>query len=569
MENLTTFLSPSCLAVKRLPAVCLIVLMLVALLSTSRLSKVSAAAGDLDSAFGSSGKLVSDLFGQNEVASAIALQGDGKFVVAGYTGLSATSQRADFALARYHSNGALDPSFGSGGKVVTDFDPAHRDQANAIAVQADGKIIAAGFTSFLGSDDNTDYAFALARYHADGALDLSFGNGGKVVTNLSNPSGFNTYYRESINAIAIQNDGRIVVTGAGFLNIAQSMDFTTVRYNSDGSLDNSFGTGGRVFSNFSNPNPTEANDSAGEVFLQGDGKILVAGRVHHLAFGYGLARYNRDGSPDLSFGQGGQLTTSVPRQASGNASKETAMAVQADGRILIGGFARNNDVNYFALSRYQASGAPDAAFGNGGQVTVNVSGAIRSLKIQSDGRIIAAGTASENAGDFRLARFQTDGSLDESFMGGSSVTTDFSGNADQLFSSAIQSDGKLIAVGATTNNAGNSDFAVARYLTGDEATGIRYDLCLQDEESRNYLEINSQTGDYLLTRCDHNWLVGKGAVDLSGSTFSLNDEAADRLVSVSINMEKRKGQILIRSFSPNLKTKIKDRNIDNNSCSCK
>lgn len=569
MKNLTTLLSAARLPLKRLPALCLVAMMFLALLSTDRLPSTQAAAGDLDAAFGSGGKLVSDLYGQSEVANAIALQGDGKFVVAGYTTTTTASQRADFALARYNSDGSLDTTFGSAGKVVTDFDATHRDQANAVAIQSDGKIIAAGFTSFLGSDDNTDYAFALARYHANGALDLSFGNAGKVVTNLSNPSGFNVYYRESINAIAIQNDGRIVATGTAFLNIAQSMDFTTIRYNTDGSIDNSFGVNGRVFTNFINTNPSEPNDAAGEIVIQNNGKIIVAGRVHHLAFDYGVARYNNDGSVDSTFGQGGQITTAIPRQASGNAGKETAMAVQSDGKIVLGGFIQNNGANQFALSRYEANGNFDTTFGNGGQVVVPLSGTIRAVKIQSDGRIIAAGTSSENSGDFRLARFNTDGSLDENFMGGSSVTTDFSGNADQLFAAAMQSDGKLIAVGAATNSAGNFDFAVARYLTGDEAMGIRYDLCVQDEESRNYLEINSQTGDYLLTRCDNNWLVGKGVVGTVGSTFSLNDEAADRLVSVSLNLEKRKGQITIRSFSPNLKTKIKDKNIDNNSCSCR
>jgi uncharacterized delta-60 repeat protein len=569
MKNLTALLSLFRPAFKGCSAVGVTVLMFATLLSTSHLPITKAAAGDLDTAFGSSGKLVSDLFGQSEVANAIALQSDGKFVVAGYTTPPAASQRADFALARYHSDGSLDTSFGNAGKLVTDFDPTHRDQANALAIQSDGKIIAAGFTSFLGSDDNTDYAFALARYHADGTLDLSFGNGGKVVTNLSNPSGFNVYYRESINAIAIQNDGRIVATGTAFLSIAQSMDFTTVRYNTDGSIDNSFGANGRVFTNFPNPNPTEPNDSAGEIFIQSNGKITVAGRVHHLAFEYGIARYNNDGSLDSTFGQNGQITADLPRQLSGNASKETAMAVQDDGKIIIGGFAQSNSANLFALSRYQANGNLDPAFGNGGKVTANLSGVIRALKIQSDGRILAAGTSSENSGDFRLARFHADGSLDDNFMGGSAVTTDFSGNADQLFATAMQSDGKIIAVGAATNGAGNFDFAVARYLTGDASMGIRYDLCVQDEESRNYLEINSQTGDYLLTRCDNNWLVGRGVVGKVGSLFSLNDESTDRLVSVSINMEKRKAQITVRTFSPNLKTKIKDRNIDNNSCSCK
>lgn len=571
MKNLSVRLALFRSSGKRFFAVCIAAMMLLALiLSTNRLPVTRAAAGDLDSAFGTNGKVVSDLFGQSEVANAIALQNDGKIVVAGYTSIPGAPQKADFALARYNSDGSLDMTFGNNGKVITDFDATHRDQANALAIQSDGKIIAAGFTSFTGSDDNTDYAFALARYNADGTLDSGFGNAGKVVTNIANPSGFNVYYRESINAIAIQSDGRIVATGTAFLNIAQSMDFTTIRYNTDGSIDHSFGTNGTVFTNFINTTPSEANDSAGEIFIQNNGNIIVAGRVHHLAFDYGIARYHSDGTPDLTFGQNGQVTTNTLRQESGNAGKETAMAVQSDGKIIIGGFTQTNTGNnLFALTRLETNGNPDSTFGEGGKVSTNLSGIVRSLKIQSDGKVIAAGTSADNSGDFRLARFNINGTLDETFMSGSTVTTDFSGNADQLFATVIQSDGKIIAAGAATDSAGNSDFAVARYLTGAPSQSISYDLCIQDAATKNYVEINSTTGDYLLTRCDNNWLVGKGAVIKDGSAFSLNDESGDRSVTVSINMEKRKAQIVIRTFSPNLKTKIKDKNIDDNSCSCR
>ncbi|MBI3652185.1 MAG: hypothetical protein HY231_14285 [Acidobacteria bacterium] len=528
-----------------------------------------AAAGDLDTTFGNGGKVMTDLFAQSEVATAVALQSDGKIVVAGYTAPLANPQtRSDFALARYNPDGTLDASFGNGGKVVTDFDATHQDQAKAVAIQSDGKIIAAGFTSFIGSDDNTDYAFALARYQTDGALDPSFGNHGKVVTNHANPTSFNIYYRESINAIALQNDGKIVASGTAFFNPAQSMDFTTVRYNTDGSLDNSFGTGGKVFTNFASSTAAEPNDSAGEVFIQSDGKILVAGRVHHLTFDYGISRYHSDGRPDLSFGQGGQLTVNALRQGSGNASKETAMTVQADGKILLGGYATLNGISRCALRRFDDAGNADTTFGSSGQVVTNISGAIRSVKMQSNGKILVAGNSSANLGDFTVARYHPSGALDETFTSGGTTTTDFSGSADQLFAAALQSDGKLIAVGAATNREGNFDFAVVRYLSGDSQSGTLYDLCLQDDASKNYLHINSTTGDYLLTRCNDSWLAGTGVVNKTAAAFSLTDESANRLLSVSVNLEKRKAQFSIRTYAPNLKAKMKDRNIDDNSCAC-
>lgn len=549
-------------------AVCLLMIWL-ALVSINLQQTTRAAAGDLDLTFGNGGKVSADLFGEVEVANACALQSNGKIVIAGSTApLANSTNRGEFALARFNSDGTLDATFGNGGKVSTDFDVTHKDQANAVAVQSDGKIIAAGFTSFSGSDDNTDSAFALARYNADGTLDSSFGNGGKVVTNLSNPIGFNTYYRESINALAIQSDGKIVATGTAFLNFTQSMDFTTVRYNTDGSLDSSFGQDGKVFTNFTNSTPSEPNDSAGEIFIQNDGKIIVAGRVHHLAFDCGIARYNGDGSLDSTFGQGGQIATNLVRQNSGNLGKETAMTVAANGKIILGGFTQTDGGNHFALARFEANGNPDATFGNAGQATTNLSGAIRSLKVQSDGKIIAAGESPNGAGDFALVQFNNDGTLDATFGNGGQITTDFFGRADKLNALLIQQDGKLLAIGTATNSAENADFAIVRYSQENAQPITKYDLCVQDESSKNYLEINSMTGEYLLTRCDFKWLVGTGAMTKDSSTLTLTDEATDRMVQVSVNLIKRKAQITIRTFAPKVTTKIKDKNIDNNSCSC-
>jgi len=214
-------------------------------------------------------------FGGSDYGFSVALQPDGKIVVAGYAG-------GDFALARYNSDGALDTSFGSGGKVTTDFGGSYHPDGFSVALQPDGKIVVAGYA---GGD------FALARYNSDGALDTSFGSGGKVTTDFG---GSDAGY-----SVALQPDGKIVVAGYA------GLDFALARYNSDGALDTSFGTGGKVTTDFSG-----GRDVGYSVALQPDGKIVVAG---YAGVDFALARYNSDGALDTSFGSGGKVTTDFRR----------------------------------------------------------------------------------------------------------------------------------------------------------------------------------------------------------------------------------------------------------------
>jgi uncharacterized delta-60 repeat protein len=190
------------------------------------------ARGRLDSSFGRGGKVLTDFGSRKRVsgwANAVAIQADGKLVVAGSSGIIADGPWR-FALSRYTARGKLDPTFGSGGKVLTRFGPVS-DSAVAVAIQRDGKIVAAG------SDVRNHAVFALARYTPGGKLDPSFGSGGKVLTDLGLWS--------DARAVAIQADGKLVVAGVGRLS-----DFAVARYAADGKLDSSFGSGGKVMTNF-------------------------------------------------------------------------------------------------------------------------------------------------------------------------------------------------------------------------------------------------------------------------------------------------------------------------------
>ena len=205
-------------------------------------SQVQAPEGTSDLGFGSSGKVTTDFSNGVDRANAIALQNDGRIVVAGST-LTNISTQHDFALARYNSDGSLDSSFATGGKGKTDFFGLG-DEAFAIALQNDGKIIAAGIsglgTSDVVGESNPD--FALARYNSDGSLDPAFGNGGKVTTDFGG-------FKDQVFAVAIQSDGKILAVGSA----AFSNRFGLARYNTDGSLDTGFGTGGKVSTEFGGP----------------------------------------------------------------------------------------------------------------------------------------------------------------------------------------------------------------------------------------------------------------------------------------------------------------------------
>src|SRR5215471_8871134 len=175
---------------------------LVFLLASPALQRlVRAASGDLDSTFGTGGKVSLPLPGSNDSVRGTAIQSDGKIVVAG-------SDSNDFTLARYNTNGTLDSSFGSAGEVVTDFSGG-ADQAFAVAIDSSGKIVVAGSAANPSTVNPTGTDFALARYNTNGSLDMTFGSGGKVVTDFNGGP-------DQASALIIDSNGKIVVGGRAF-----------------------------------------------------------------------------------------------------------------------------------------------------------------------------------------------------------------------------------------------------------------------------------------------------------------------------------------------------------------
>lgn len=417
-----------------------------------------AAPGDLDLTFGRGGTVTTDFTASNDIANAAALQADGKIVAVGIRFVGISAATGDFVVARYNADGSIDRTFGSRGSVVTDF--GMTESASAVAIQPDGKIVVAGGTyptfPFLGF-------YALARYNPDGSLDTSFGNGGLVVTTFNSEGAF-------ASALAIQPDGKILAAGTKYINFttdeSSDTDFAIARYNSDGSLDATFGSGGEIATDFN-----QRNDDALAIILQSDGKIVAAGDATSLAtfIDFALTRYLPDGSLDAAFGTGGKVETDFGGK---NLDQARSAVLQADGKIVVAGttVSKNGLTQQFGIARYSSSGIQDTTFGRRGLATVNFgsSGQIaHTVLLQPDGKLVMVGLSDNESSDsdFLIARINGNGTLDSTFGTAGEVRTslgDLNGGAN---AGLLQSDGKIVAVGfnATPTRKG-VDFALTRYL---------------------------------------------------------------------------------------------------------
>jgi uncharacterized delta-60 repeat protein len=452
------------------------------LLSTGLLTQISpvraqqaAGAGNLDTTFGSDGEVTSEFFGFYDQAQAIVLQPDGMLVAAGSAATQTNSSGIDtdsfeFALARYNTAGNLDTTFGNGGKVTTGFF-GFEDVANALVLQPDGKIVAAGYASKQTNAGNKNFNsqdFALARYNTDGSLDTTFGTGGTVTTDFFG-------FQDQALAVALQPDGMIVA--AGFATMQGNTVAAAVRYSTDGGLDTTFGSGGKVTTTFFGN-----GDVANAVAIQTDGEIVIAGSTADEDFA--LARYKADGSLDSTFGGGGKVFDGFGLGGD-NDSIASCMAIQPDGKIVAAGNALDSnqvgDVIYisanFAVARYNTDGSLDSTFGNSGHVVTSgfssgnlVADLVEAIALQPDGKIVAAGSELNGSQfpeitEFAIARYNTDGSLDSTFGNGGEVSTEISANS-QATAVVLQPDATIVLAGSSTSQSGGREFVLARYLAG-------------------------------------------------------------------------------------------------------
>lgn len=359
------------------------------------------------------GKLITVVSASFDEAHAMAIQPDGKIVVAGSCG-------NDVCAVRHNADGSLDVSFNGTGSVT--FRPVGTTGGigNAVAIQSDGKIVIGGWCI---NSSPVAPRFCALRYNANGSLDSGFNGSGQVITDAGGSD-------NRANAIAMQGDGKIVLAGT----CAQS--FCAVRYNADGSLDTTFNVTGKVVT----PNTGDAN----ALTVQADGKIVLAGSCRNVS-GSCVARYNANGTLDTGFNGTGTL-------AGVAIGYVQAVAIQADGKIVLAGGCVG-----FCAARLHANGSVDSGFNGTGVSASNLSAGVngaRALAIQADGRMLLAGFCRDasNRDDFCVLRYNTDGSLDSSFnasnisLRGTAVTPVGSLN-DIAYAAAIQTDGKILLAG--------------------------------------------------------------------------------------------------------------------------
>ena len=412
-----------------------------------------AAPGDLDPNFAGVGKFRFGFGGSSDLANAMTVQEDGKIVVVGKTLAGAEHV---FVIARYLPDGSPDVTFGPNGTVLTNIpegfpDKSNYDEATAVTIQPDGRIVVAGTII----QQQGDHDFVVVRYHPDGALDTSFGGDGIALVNFS---GVDIAY-----AVRVLVDGKIAV--AGYKN----NEFALARLNPDGTLDSSFHADGKVTTVVGSGN---AGLSAG-LTVQDDGKLVMAGAVAGVN-GFIVARYKTDGSLDNDFDVDGTVVLPM-----GSAANAHAVAMQpasnpffAD-RIVVGGSVFNGTRTVFAVARCTASGALDTSLDGDGMVTTDIPGSTRSrgfnLVVESSfkapGRIVLAGSRDRSisgglATDFALVRYSNAGALDTSFDGDGIVTTVVGGGANATGAQAVVllAGGKLMACGAA-----NADAAIISY----------------------------------------------------------------------------------------------------------
>lgn len=409
------------------------------------------AAGSLDLTFDGDGKVVTALAGSDQ-AAAVATQSDGRIVVVG-SSVQPVGTGSDFAVVRYNVDGSLDTTFGGDGAVVTPIGPAaSRDEAFAVALQPDGRIVVAGDT-WEGSASQV----ALARYNTDGTLDSTFGGDGTVVVAIGS--------RSVARGVSIQGAGRIVVAGGATTSSGGAGLWVAVaRLTYDGGLDATFAGGGSVITTLGNSSVANA------VTIQPDAKIVVVGQTAFFNQRlFAVLRYDANGSADTSFGDGGKVVTEMGTGTSGGADPidiATAVDLGPDGRILVAGFSSIGSSFQMALVRYRADGSRDPTFGGDGIVTTEVGSLSQAfgVMVDAEGRPLVVGdTHSSGNVDFALVRYGLDGSPDAAFGSGGVITTPIGSDNDHVRGIAMQNDGRIVAAGRTDSGATQNDFAVARY----------------------------------------------------------------------------------------------------------
>jgi uncharacterized delta-60 repeat protein len=458
-------------------------------------------AGALDPTFGNGAGYVTTALssGNSDQAKQVLVQPSGNIVVAGQTTVpvttttkkgTTTSNYNAFGTVEYNPDGSLNTAFGSGGIVRQLLAGSAGGLLQSAALEpmgaGDSKIVLAGWDQTYGQ-----YGMALMRLNANGTLDTTFGNNGQVITDIPTTANSGNFSGEYAKAVAVTSSGQILVVGYD----SPSNSVLLARYNPNGSLDTTFGSGGTA---------TTANAMSGvtAMALQSDGKFVVVGHKNYTTTPSGPAsegvvlRYNANGSLDTTFGNGGIVTTLLPVGATPYFTRYTGVAIYPnagtanDGKIVVAGWIQAVTTGGYtehdwAAVRYNPDGSLDTTFGNGAGYEIipdpkftHPDDYAQAVAIESDGKPILVGGASGYDGVFptysQVARLNVDGSLDATFGNGGLVATAIgnwnNGAQGQFNAVAIQPDGKILAAGYAQFGT-QHDFSLARYLPSQPQIG--------------------------------------------------------------------------------------------------
>lgn len=408
-------------------------------------SGVLAAAGDLDPSFSHDGKVRTPVGGGNSGAAAVAIDSQGRIVLAGAS-QPASASGTSIAVIRYRPNGTLDPTFSGDGKVITSMGPSVNGAD--MAIDSQGRIVVVGTRIVSGDRD-----FAVVRYRPNGTLDSTFSHDGKQTTDFGTAD-------DGANAVAIDGQDRVIAGGTA--GPIEQGHFTLTRYRTNGTLDPSFSGDGKQKTRIK-----DASDIRG-LAIDSQGRIVAAGGAFDgVQSDFALARYRPNGSLDPAF-QGGTVLTQIG--ASDDIVHDLTIDDQ-DRPVAVGqaqeGSARIN----VAAARYRTDGSADPTFSHDGKTITHVGvddSAAFGVTMDARGRAVVAGFGQGStfilASEFAVARYRANGSLDPTFSGDGQKLTSFSSFGDSASGIAIDARGRLVLGGGASTSATENDFAAVRYL---------------------------------------------------------------------------------------------------------
>jgi len=395
--------------------------------------------GALDPTFGQGGKATA--LSQGSAAYAVHIDSHGRAVTAGYT----LNRRPDFVVARFSQNGTLDTTFGDLGRTILDLGGA--DHAYALDFQADGKIVLAGESDTAGRSK-----MAVARFNGNGKIDTTFGGGdGFALASFGKD-------QQAANAVTVTPDGKIVA--AGFTSAGVDARSAMVRYGSGGRLDPSFGGDGRVSFDLS------SSDEQFEAISWDGANYVLAGYAEaNLTPAFSVASVTSDGKLNTGFSQNGFTTTNVTK----GADLGYDMVQQPDGKIVVAGRVSNRGRDDWGIVRYLPKGGIDRTWSNSGKMVTSFGKGFDvayGIALQTNGKIVVAGRVhrTNTGSDFAVVRYNTDGSVNMTFGTNGKAITDFAAGDDGARDVVIrESNGKILVIGDATKN-GVRRMALARYI---------------------------------------------------------------------------------------------------------